>query len=204
MGLRIANQSREVHQTYEVLPREFTVKKPGQYLNSSKRKLLQERLEMESRSEYRRRIKIMLLADEGQSQTQVCKTLSCSQETARHWMAIAKTGQVHLWNKSPIGRPKTVSDRYLTRLGELVSNSPRDYGYVFHRWTAQWLSKHLANELGIRISPCHINRLLKKMGLSTRSKSEREKISKRKNYDNFNFNIRDTKCKLVFEVFSSS
>lgn len=180
------------------------MKKQGQYLNSSERKLLQERLQMESRSEYRRRIRIMLLADEGQSQTQVCKTLFCSQETARHWMAIAKTGQVHLWNNSPIGRPKTVSDRYLTRLRELVSSSPREYGYVFHRWTAQWLSKHLANELGIKISACHVNRLLKKMGLSTRSKPEREKISKRKNYDNFNLNIKDAKCNLVFEAFSSS
>ena len=180
------------------------MKKPGQYLNSSKRKLLQERLEMESRSEYRRRIKIMLLADEGQSQTQICKTLSCSQETARYWISIAKTGQIHLWNSSPIGRPKTVSDRYMTRLKELVSNSPREYDYAFHRWTAQWLSQHLAQELGIEISACHVNRLLKKMGLSTRSKPEREKISKRKNYDNFNLNIRDAKHNLVFEAFSSS
>lgn len=180
------------------------MKKQGQYINSSERKHLQESLQIESRSEYRRRIEIMLLADEGQSQTQICQTLSCSQETARHWMAIAQTGQVHLWNKSPIGRPKTISDRYLTRLKELVSNSPRKYGYVFHRWTAQWLSQHLAKELGIKISACHVNRLLKKMGLSTRSKPEREKMSKRKNYDNFNLNIRDAKCNLVFEAFGSS
>jgi hypothetical protein len=53
-----------------------------------------------------------------------------------------------------------------------VSHSPREYGYPFQRWTAQWLGKHLAKELGIKVSDCHINRLLKEMGLSTRQRRE--------------------------------
>ena len=44
------------------------------------------------------------------------------------------------------------------------------YGFSFQRWTANWLSKHLAKELGIEISDRHIKRLLKQLGLSTRSK----------------------------------
>ena len=72
-----------------------------------------------------------------------------------------------------MGRPKTVNEQYLNRLKELVSYSPREYGYSFQRWTAQWLSKHLAKELGIEVSPQHINRLLKEMGLSTRQKCDR-------------------------------
>ena len=162
----------------------------GKYLTSFQRKLLQKSLQIESRPEYRRRLKIMLLADKGQSQTQICKTVSCSKETARHWMFIAKTGQAHRWKDSLIGRPKKVNDRYLSRLKELASNSPREYGYVFHRWTAQWLSNHLARELGIKISACHINRLLKEMGLSTRSKLD-EKISKQKENNGFKLEIRD-------------
>jgi transposase len=73
-----------------------------------------------------------------------------------------------------MGRPKTVNDEYLARLKELVNRSPREYDYPFQRWTAQWLSKHLAKELGIEVSACHINRLLKQMGLSTRSKPATE------------------------------
>ncbi len=69
-----------------------------------------------------------------------------------------------------MGRPKTVNEQYLNRLKELVSHSPREYGYPFQRWTAQWLGKHLEKELGIKLSDCHINRLLKQMGLSTRPK----------------------------------
>ena len=104
----------------------------------------------------------------GQSQAQICSALGCSQETARYWMAMTKTGQAHNWNDQPIGRPKTVNDQYVARLKELVNHSPKEYGYPFRQWTAQWLRKHLAKELGIKVSSCHINRLLKEMGLSTR------------------------------------
>jgi transposase len=139
-------------------------------LTSFQRKLLLKSLETDLRPEYRRRIEIMLLADSGQSQAQICDALGCAQETARHWIAMAKTGNAHRWNDHPMGRPKAINEQYLDRLKELVSHSPRDYGYSFKQWTAQWLSKHLANELGIEVSACHINRLLKNMGLSTRPK----------------------------------
>jgi putative transposase len=54
-----------------------------------------------------------------------------------------------------------------------VSHTPREYGYPFERWTAHWLGKHLAKELGIEVSDRHISRLLKDMGLSTRPKREK-------------------------------
>lgn len=146
----------------------------GQYLTSFQRKLLLKSLEDNLRPEYRRRIEIMLLADEGQSQAQICITLGCSQETARHWMVMAQTGQAHHWSDRPMGRPKAINDQYLARLRELVSSSPREHGYPFKRWTGLWLSKHLAKELEIEISACHVNRLLKQMGLSTRPKRSEE------------------------------
>ncbi len=139
----------------------------SQFLTPFQRKLLLKSLQTEQRPEYRRRIEIMLLADAGQSQTQICEALGCSQETARYWMTMTRTGQAHTWNDHPIGRPKTVNDEYLERLKDLVVHSPREYGYPFQGWTAQWLSKHLAKEFCIEISDRHINRLLKQMGLST-------------------------------------
>lgn len=115
----------------------------------------------------------MLMADQGKSQIQICVALSCSPETARYWMHIAQVGQAHLWHETPIGRPKSVNDLYLDRLRELVSSSPRTYGYPFQRWTAQWLSQHLAQELNIEVSSRHVNRLLKQMGLSLRQKTDK-------------------------------
>lgn len=142
----------------------------GKFLTPFQQRLLLRNLQSELRSEYRRRIEIILLADRGKSQAQICAMLGCSQETARYWIAITQAGQAHLWNQSPVGRPKTVNDQYLDRLKELVSHSPRDHGYPFQTWTAQWLSKHLAKEMGIEISDRHVNRLLKSMGLSSQQR----------------------------------
>ena len=142
-------------------------------LTPFQRKLLRKNLETDLRLEYRRRLEIMLMADEGYCQAQICAELGCSQETARYWIAKARDGKAHQWNDNPMGRPKTISDEYLNRLKDLVSHNPRDYGYSFKRWTAQWLGKHLAKELGIEVSDRHIYRLLKEMGLSTRPRGEK-------------------------------
>lgn len=137
------------------------------------RKILLKSLKDELRPEYRRRIEIILRAEMGQSQAEICEALGCSQETARYWIGMTQAGQAYSWNDHPIGRPKTINEQYLDRLKQLVSHSPRDYGYPFRQWTAQWLKKHLGRELGIEVSDRHINRLLKQMGLSTRQERSR-------------------------------
>jgi transposase len=141
----------------------------GQYLTSLQRKLLLRNMRANLRPEYRLRIEVMLLADAGKSQSEICARLGCSQATARYWISMAGTGKSHLWNDRPVGRPKTISSAYIKRLAELVACDPRMYGYAFRRWTAMWLSRHLAEELGIEVTERHINRILKKLGLSTRA-----------------------------------
>lgn len=145
---------------------QFTQRKLlGQHLTRFQRQLLENHLETEKIPEYRQRIEIMLLADEGQTQTQICRVLGCSPLTARHWIFMAKSGHAHNWQEQPIGRPKIVNAEYLNRLKELVSKSPRDFGYSFPRWTGQWLGKHLSKEFNIEVSARHINRLIKEIGV---------------------------------------
>ena len=139
-------------------------------LTAFQRKLLQKSLQEDLPNQYRQRIEIMLLADEGKTQVQICRALGCCAATVRHWTHIARSGMAHQWQDCPIGRPKAVNEEYLERLKELIDQSPRDYGYSFRRWTANWLKKHLAKELGIEISDRHFKRLLKEMGLSTKPK----------------------------------
>jgi transposase len=142
----------------------------GYYLTPLQRKNLLEKEKTESRSEYRIRIKIMLLADTGKSQSEICLLLGCSQGTVRHWTCMAQIGRAYLWNISPVGRPRKVSGIYTKRLKELVLQDPREYGYSFRAWTASWLRKRLAKELGIEVTERHINRILKEMGFSVGSK----------------------------------
>ena len=179
----------------EIWQRGTAVDRAAQYLTPKARKLLQRSLQDDLPEQYRQRIEIMLLADAGKSQAQICQALGCSQATARYWITLARSGEAHNWNAFPIGRPKIVNEQYLERLKELVLHSPRDYGYSFGRWTAQWLSKHLAKELGIGVSDRNINLLLKKMGLSTRPKSDpAEKVTD----SDFPRNSRNTICDLQF------
>ena len=144
----------------------------SRYLTEFQRKLLEKRLTQKDLPKlHRKRIEIMLLANAGKSQTEICRTLGCCPATVRHWILTAKSGQAHTWLDSLPGRPKVIHQDYIDRLKELVEQSPRDCGYAFRRWTAGWLAKQLEKEFEIRISDRHINRLLKQMGLSTRSQS---------------------------------
>jgi transposase len=135
----------------------------GRYLTEFQRQLLTKNLKTETIPEYRQRIEIMLLADEGQTQTQICRVLSCSPLTARHWIFMARSGQAHNWQDQPIGRPKIVTADYLERLKQLITANPKDLGYPFSRWTGQWLSKHLSQEFKIEVTARHINRLIEEL-----------------------------------------
>jgi transposase len=144
----------------------------SKYLTLFERQQLEKSLAQKIPDRYRQRIEIMLLADEGKTQAEICQTLGCCPGTARHWILIARSGQAPNWQNDKIGRPKIINDRYLQRLRELATQSPKTFGYPFRRWTARWLSRHLAEELEIEVSDRHVNRLLKEMGLSTRSTFE--------------------------------
>ena len=158
----------------------------GKYLTPFQKTLLQKSLKQNPSDIEIQRIQIMLLADEGKTQAQICQELGCCQATARHWIAMARTNQAHNWRSNPIGRPTLVHEEYLQRLKQLVAKSPqevnvpdKDYQYPFRRWTAEKLSQHLHAEFGIKITPQHLNRLLKQMGLSTRPKYTLETESDR-------------------------
>ena len=158
----------------------------GKYLTPFQKASLTQSLKKNISDIEIQRIQIMLLADEGRTQAQICQELGCCQATARHWITMARTNQAHHWKSNPIGRPTIVHDEYLQRLKQLATKNPRDvnvpnkdYQYPFRRWIAQKLSQHLYAEFGIKITPQHISRLLKHMGLSTRTQSTSKKESDR-------------------------
>jgi transposase len=152
---------------------EIIMKKCGQFLSSFQRKQLEHKLTQQDIPKLlRQRIEIMILADEGKTQSEICRMLGCSATTASRWILFARAQFAHQWEEAPPGRPKKVSDEYIQRLQELFHSNPRDFGYPFHRWTASWLNKHLTKELGIELSDRHLSRLLKQLRLSTCPKDE--------------------------------
>jgi transposase len=136
----------------------------GKYLSPCQRQELSEIVKETSLPEIdRKRIQIILFADEGKSQAEICKLLDCTAATASKWILIAESGAIDRWQKYRRGRPPKVDQPYLDRLKELISKSPRDFGYSFNRWSGVWLARHLEKEFGIELTPTHINRLRKQL-----------------------------------------
>ena len=76
----------------------------GIFLTVFQKRLLIKNLYTDLSNSYRQRIQIMLLADEGKSQTEICRTLGCSSATVRYWTHIARSGMAHQWQDCPIGQ----------------------------------------------------------------------------------------------------
>jgi transposase len=144
-------------------------KQTSSVLSPFQRKLLQNQLQQPLPKILRQRIEIMLLADEGKTLKIICQTLGCAPSTANRWMLYAQVQMAHQWQQAPLGRPKKITDDYKQRLEELLYTNPRDLGYPFRRWTAQWLVKHLAKEFEITISTRQLYRILKEKNLSIRT-----------------------------------
>ncbi|WP_181243847.1 helix-turn-helix domain-containing protein [Chamaesiphon polymorphus] len=145
----------------------------GIYLTSFQRQLLREHIATELPAAYRQRVEIVLLTDEGKTQAEICRSLGCSAATASRWMQLTKAGLAHQYLDCPVGRPKLITDEYIELLRELLGRSPRDYGYPFKTWTVSWLGKHIAKEKGIAVSHSHLKRVMRELGLSTRSQLNR-------------------------------
>lgn len=149
----------------------------GIYLTPFQRQLLAEKIAKEPDNAYRQRLEIILLTDRGNNQATICRTLGCSAGTASRWIQLTKAGLAHQYLDCPVGRPKVVTDEYIELLRELLHHSPRDYGYPFKTWTIDWLGKHIAKEQGIAVSHSHLKRVMRELGLSTRTKLQQPQSS---------------------------
>lgn len=144
----------------------------GLYLTTFQRQLLDESIDLDLPPAHRQRLEIVLLTDAGKTQAEICRSLGCSAATASRWMQLTKAGLAHQYLDCPVGRPKVVTEAYLELLRELLGRSPRDYGYPFKTWTVSWLGKHIAKEKGVTVSHSHLKRIMRELGLSTRSKPQ--------------------------------
>jgi transposase len=153
----------------------------GIYLTSFQRKMLAENLQQEVPNSYRQRLEIVLLTDRGKTPAEIRRILGCSAATASRWMQLTKAGLAHQYLDCPVGRPKLITDEYIEFLRELLQHSPQDYGYPFKTWTVGWLGKHIAKEKGIEVSHSHLKRVMRELGLSTKSRAQQPPRQSRAN-----------------------
>lgn len=110
----------------------------------------------------RTRVQIVLLAAENKlTAPEIAKLVCVNDQTVRNWLRrYTKDGLKGLYDEPRSGAPRKVTVEYEQRLLEVVRQRPRSLGQPFSMWTIQRLIDFLRAELGIRLSPTTLARLL--------------------------------------------
>ena len=108
----------------------------------------------------RERLEMIALADAGQTVPQIARFLGRHEQTVRRWVkAFLTAGFPALADprRHAGGRPRRVTDAHLDALTALLDTTER-------AWTTRQLADWLARELGVRVHPLHLSRLLHRCG----------------------------------------
>jgi transposase len=107
----------------------------------------------------RERLEMVRLSDLGQTIPQIAQTLDLHEQTVRKYLkAFLAAGFDALPDRSIPGRPPTVRRADLDAVGHLLDASAAQG----RTWTKTQLVRWLAQERGVRITPQHLARLLRR------------------------------------------
>lgn len=116
-------------------------------------------------SRTRSRAMVVLLSNSGQSAAGIAHALGLCCRAVRGARAKwRKSGIGGLRDRSRSGRPPRADASYVRELLRAVARDPRDFGYVFGRWTAPRLVEHLRTLTGVVVTDQWLSELLKTHG----------------------------------------
>jgi putative transposase len=126
-----------------------------------------QRQELQRRARYkttmprtRDRLEMVRLSDAGWSIPKIARHLSIDEQRVRHWIkAFLAGGFDALPDKAHPGQKSSLTPQILATLGEKFREGGRT-------WTAGQVAQWIAAEHGVRLSPIHLSRMLKRAKLS--------------------------------------
>ena len=123
------------------------------YLNPKQIEKLQNALREEQKANIRERILILLLLNDGKTQSNIAEFLGCSINKVSYWCLKGDPDNLEsLIDERMKGNHKKITDKYLEILLETIEKAPQELGYDFGRWTAQRLATYLEESTGIKLS----------------------------------------------------
>jgi transposase len=123
------------------------------YLNPKQIEKLQKALREEQKANIRERILILLLLNDGKTQSNIAEFLGCSINKVSYWCLKGDPDNLEsLIDERMKGNHKKITDKYLEILLETIEKAPQELGYDFGRWTAQRLATYLEESTGIKLS----------------------------------------------------
>ncbi|KAA8939211.1 IS630 family transposase, partial [Mycobacterium sp.] len=99
---------------------------------------------------------------------EVAETLGLHRGSVHRWVARHVRGGKEALKAKPVpGRPPTLTDQQLARLGKIVaSKDPRQLQFDFGLWTRDMVAAVVKREFGVELHPTTIGRILRKLGFT--------------------------------------
>jgi transposase len=114
---------------------------------------LQKALKEEEKGNIRERILILLLLNDGKTQSKIAEFLGCSVNKVSYWCLKGDPDNLEsLIDERMKGNHKKATDNYIKLLLETIEIEPQELGYDFVRWTAQRLATYLEKSTEIKLS----------------------------------------------------
>ncbi|AFZ38327.1 transposase (plasmid) [Stanieria cyanosphaera PCC 7437] len=131
------------------------------YLTSEQQKKLQKALKREEKGDIRERILILLLLNNGKTQSEIAEFIGCSKNKVCYWCVHGDPDNLEsLKDERMKGNHQKATKKYIEILLETIEKNPEELGYEFGRWSAQRLAKYLEEITGIKLSGSQVRRIL--------------------------------------------
>lgn len=138
-------------------------------LSENELSVIRQAITKDKRPEVRHRAMALQLLHQGMKHQAVAEMLAVSVGSIYKWHARWREGGLDaLANQPKSGAPRKAGPRgypaYWHRVGEVVEQDPRTFGYIFTVWTAERLIAHMVTETGIELSISRFRVMMREHG----------------------------------------
>jgi len=133
------------------------------FLTKQQLKKLQTALRESESPQFRERILMLLLMNDGKTYREISDFIGCSERTVVYWCVHGDPDNLEsLRDGREQGNSKKATPVYIQLLMETIEKAPDELGYEFGRWTTARLATYLAGVTGIQLSGEQVRRILHK------------------------------------------
>lgn len=118
--------------------------------------------------EARRRRAVAMVLEEGKAGREVARLVGVASGSVSRWLKLVEQkGDKGLDSKPHPGSKPRLSEEEHAQLAELLLKGPRAHGCSTDLWTLSRVAELIENHFGVRYHPCHVWKVLRRMGWSS-------------------------------------
>jgi transposase len=132
------------------------------FLSESQKQHLQKVLRESDSAEFRERVLMLLLMNDGKTYEKIASFIGCSRRTVVYWCVHGDPDNLEsLKDRRKAGNYRKATPAYVELLLLTIEQEPSELGYEFGRWTGERLGTYLAEKTGITLTGSQIRKILK-------------------------------------------